>query len=53
MTKTEKELRHACIEVAVTQEEKDELIRAAKLEGLGTSTFMRIAALQLARGAVT
>lgn len=49
MTKRDNDLRHACIEVAVTPEEKEELARAARSEGLGTSTFMRAAALQLAR----
>ena len=50
LVKRDNELRTACIEVAVTPEEKEELSRAAKSEGMGTSTFMRIAALQMARG---
>ncbi len=49
MTKPEDEKRTAVIEVCVTPAEKEELIAAAKAEGLQTSTFMRIAAFRLAR----
>jgi uncharacterized protein (DUF1778 family) len=49
VTKPEDEKRTASIEVCVTPAEKTELIAAAKEEGMQTSTFMRIAALKVAR----
>lgn len=49
MTKPEDDKRTASIEVCVTPAEKVELVAAAKEEGLQTSTFVRIAALKVAR----
>lgn len=50
MTKPEPERRTATVEVSLTPAEKAEIIGAAQAEGLQTGTFMRIAALQMARG---
>jgi uncharacterized protein (DUF1778 family) len=50
MTKPDTEKRSSTIEVAVTAAEKAEIIRAAQSEGLQTGTFMRVVALQSARG---
>lgn len=51
MTKPEDEKRTASIEVCVTPAEKTQLVAAAKNEGMQTSTFIRIAALKVARQA--
>jgi uncharacterized protein (DUF1778 family) len=53
MTKPEAERRTASVEVSLTPAEKAEIVRAAKSEGLLTGTFMRVVALQSARGALT
>lgn len=49
MTKPEDDKRTASVEVCLTPAEKTELVAAAKAEGMQTSTFLRIAALKVAR----
>jgi uncharacterized protein (DUF1778 family) len=53
MTKSPDTRRTESVEVSLTAAEKDEIIRAARSEGMQTSAFIRFAALALARGAVS
>jgi uncharacterized protein (DUF1778 family) len=51
MSKTPDQRRTERIEVSLTEGEKAEIVVAAASEGLQAGTFVRMAALQLARGA--
>jgi uncharacterized protein (DUF1778 family) len=53
MTKPPENRRTERIEVSLTEGEKAEIIVAAASEGLQAGTFIRMAALQLARGSAT
>jgi uncharacterized protein (DUF1778 family) len=53
MIKPPENRRTERIEVSLTEAEKAEIIVAAASEGLQVGTFMRMAALQMARGAAT
>jgi uncharacterized protein (DUF1778 family) len=53
MTKPPQNRRTETIEIGLTKEEKAEIVAAAASEGLQASPFVRMAALQLARGTLT
>jgi uncharacterized protein (DUF1778 family) len=53
MTKPPENRRTERIEVSLTEGEKAEIVVAAASEGLQAGTFIRMAALQMARGSST